>query len=571
MQADGKLVMGGGFSMLGGQPRSNLGRLHPNGSLDTTFNPGVNGAVWSVAVQADGKIVVGGSFTTLGGQLRSWIGRLNPNGSVDTTFNPEVSGGGSNFPGVFALAVQADGKIIVGGDFTTLGGQPRSNLGRFSSSTAALQDLQVNATGTTVTWRRSGSSPEVQRVTFEQSLDGVTWITLGTATRIAGGWQRGGLLIPTGVPVYVRARGFANAGRQNGSVSVYESVRRVFLSPAVILPSLRINDASKAEGNAGTTAFTFTVTLSSPRVSNVTVNYATVNGSATAGSDYTAVSGTVTFTPGQTSKTVTVNVLGNTTVEPNETFVVNLSGAVGATIADGQGVGTILNDDGPLLRISDVTATEGNVGSKNFVFTVTLSPAAVSNVTVNCVTANGTATTPSDYTAVNIPLTFTPGQTSKTCTVPVVGNTVVEPNETFFVNLSTVTGPATIFDGQGLGTILNDDGPLLSINNVTLTEGNVGNKNFNFTVTLSPAAAGNVTVTCVPTNGTAAAGSDYTAVNVPLTFTPGQISKTCTVPVVGDAVVEPNETFFVNLTNAVGATIVDPDFRGIGTILNDDL
>jgi hypothetical protein len=336
-----------------------------------------------------------------------------------------------------------------------------------------------------------------------------------------------------------------------------------------VFRTLAINDVTRAEGNSGVASFLFAVSLSTASTSPVMVNYATVNGTAAAGSDYTATSGTLTFNPGETRKAVTVFVTGDLTVEPNETFVVNLNGASGASIADGQGRGTILNDDGPTLRINDVTATEGNVGNKNFVFTVTLSQAATSNVTVNCVTANGTALAGSDYTAGTTALTFTPGQTSKTCTVPVIGNTVVEPNETFFVNLTTAVG-ATIFDGQGLSTILNDDGPLLSINNVLLTEGNVGNKNFVFTVTLSPAASSNVTVNCVTANGTALAGSDYTAVNIPLTFTPGQTSKTCTVPVIGSTVVEPNETFFVNLTSPVGATIVDPDLRGTGVILNDD-
>ncbi|MBL8107785.1 MAG: hypothetical protein JNJ72_19615, partial [Anaerolineales bacterium] len=110
-------------------------------------------------------------------------------------------------------------------------------------------------------------------------------------------------------------------------------------------PVLRITDRSQAEGNAGTTAFTFAVTLSPASTGPVTVKYATANGTAVAGSDYATASGTLTFAVGQTAKTVTVNVLGNTVVEPNETFFVNLSGATGATILDGQGQGTIVNDD----------------------------------------------------------------------------------------------------------------------------------------------------------------------------------------------------------------------------------
>jgi hypothetical protein len=202
---------------------------------------------------------------------------------------------------------------------------------------------------------------------------------------------------------------------------------------------------------------TFTVTLSPASASTVTVKYATANGTAAAGSDYTAVPATLlTFAPGQTSKTVMVNGLGDTMKEANETFVVNLSSASGGTIADSQGVGTILNDDGPLLRINDVSKAEGNTGATAFTFTVTLSPASTGPVTVKYATANGTATAGGDYTATSGTLTFTPGQTSKTVTVNVTGNTTVETNEAFAVNLSGAVG-ATLFDGQGVGTILNDD------------------------------------------------------------------------------------------------------------------
>lgn len=338
-----------------------------------------------------------------------------------------------------------------------------------------------------------------------------------------------------------------------------------------VIPVLRVTDVSKAEGSSGTTAFTFTVSLSPASASPVTVNYATANGTATAPGDYTAIAATVlTFSPGQTSKTVTVNVAGDKVVEPNETFFVNLSNATGgATIADAQGVGMIQNDDTTALAINNVSLSEGNSGTKSFVFTVTLTNPSASNVMVNYATANGTATAPSDYTTVpTTMLTFTPGQTSKTVTVNVVGDMTKEANEAFVVNLSSAVG-ATIVDAQGVGTILNDDGPVLRINDMSRAEGNVGNTTFTFTATLSPASASPVTVKYATANGSALAGSDYTAAPLtPLTFTAGQTSKTVTVNVTGNAVVEPNETFFVNLSGAVGATISDG--QGVGTILNDD-
>ena len=171
------------------------------------------------------------------------------------------------------------------------------------------------------------------------------------------------------------------------------------------------------EGNSGTTNAVFTVSLSATSPQTITVNYATANGTATAGSDYAAQAGNLTFTAGQTSKTITVPVTGDTTVEANETFVVNLSAPSKATLADAQGQGTITNDDVaplPTLSINDVTVTEGNAGTIAAQFTVTLSAASTSTVTVNYATANGTATAGTDYVAQTGTLSFTAGQTSKT-------------------------------------------------------------------------------------------------------------------------------------------------------------
>jgi Calx-beta domain len=222
--------------------------------------------------------------------------------------------------------------------------------------------------------------------------------------------------------------------------------------------SVSIGDVSVTEGNTGTTNAIFSVTLSAASGQTATVNYATADGSASAGSDYTAKSGTLTFAPGETSKTVTVAVIVDTANEANETFVVNLSSPSDATIADGQGEATILNDDPvPTIAIGDVSVSEGNFGTTSAMFVVTLSAASGRTVTVNYATADGTAKVVTrDYAAASGTLTFAPGQTSKTIIISVVADTKKEKNETFFVNLS---GPsnATISDGQGRGTIINDD------------------------------------------------------------------------------------------------------------------
>jgi large repetitive protein len=237
------------------------------------------------------------------------------------------------------------------------------------------------------------------------------------------------------------------------------------------LPNLTINDVTAAEGNAGTTNFVFTVSLSAPAgPGGVSFDIATANGTATAGSDYVAQSLTgQTIPTGSSTYTFTVLVNGDTLNEPNETFFVNVTNVVNAVVVDGQGVGTIVNDDPlPSLSIDDVSVIEGNAGTTPAVFTVTLSAASGQTVSVNYATADGTATQPSDYTSASGTLNFTPGQTTRTITVQVNGDTVPEANETFFVNLSGEVN-ATIADNQGVGTITNDDVP------VTVSPGSLPN------------------------------------------------------------------------------------------------
>jgi hypothetical protein len=222
-------------------------------------------------------------------------------------------------------------------------------------------------------------------------------------------------------------------------------------------PSVSISDFSAQEGNAGTTAFTFNVFLSNPTGQTVTVNYRTVDGTATAGSDYTAVAnGVLTFNPGETSKQIVINVIGDTAFEANETFFVNLTGATNATISDGVAIGIILNDDQSTgtIAISDARVTEGNSGTVTATFTVTVTGGVAASV--NYVTVGGTATAGTDYNSAAGTLVFAAGETTKTIQVTVNGDTLKEANETFFVIL-TDSGGAPIVDQLGAGIIVDDD------------------------------------------------------------------------------------------------------------------
>jgi hypothetical protein len=348
-----------------------------------------------------------------------------------------------------------------------------------------------------------------------------------------------------------------------------------------------VNDVTINEA-AGTA--TFTVSLSNPTDLTVTVGYGTSNGTATAGSDYTATSGTLTFAPGVTSQTVTVTITNDTPFELAETFNVNLTSVTNATISDNLGVGTIRDDgtgtggtdnDAPTLSVSNVSVAE-NVASGYAVFNVSLSKASPVTTTVDFAAIPGSATS-ADFNAAGMQVSTDGGTTWTTATsatfaanqtgnvsvrVPIVNDTLDEATETFTLLATTRTGAGYTLNpsASGTGTITDDDPtPTLTVNDLTVDEA-AGTATF--TVSLSTASGQTVTVGYNTSNGTATAGSDYTAVTGTLTFSPGVTTQTVTVAIADDALNEASETFNVNLVTPTNATIADA--QGVGTITNND-
>ncbi|MCE2814481.1 MAG: S8 family serine peptidase [Planctomycetaceae bacterium] len=223
----------------------------------------------------------------------------------------------------------------------------------------------------------------------------------------------------------------------------------------------------------------------------------------------------------------------------------------------------------PTISIASASAAESVNGVAGAIeFKVTLSAPLTQQITVNYGTSNGTAAAGLDYTSTSGTLTFAPGETVKPILVDLINDNLVEPNETFFVDLSGVSSSAVALGtSRATGTIVNDDSTQISINDVAALE-NAGT--FRFTVSLSRPSASTVTVRVATANGTARSGKsgDYNAISGTLSFAPGVVSQTVSVTVRNDTTVEPNETFFVNLSSASGATIADS--QGIGTILNED-
>lgn len=246
----------------------------------------------------------------------------------------------------------------------------------------------------------------------------------------------------------------------------------------------------------------------------------------------------------------------------------------GLAIDDFSITGTAAAPSNGSLAINDVSLTEGDSGATNYTFTVTRSGGSSGAVGATWALANGTSDN-ADFTA--FPQTgtvsFADGQTSATITITVAGDTSFEGNDTFFVNLTAPTGGATITDGQGQGTITNDDAaPVaqLAINDVTLAEGNSGTTNFTFTVTRSGDTSGTSSATWTVANGTTDAADFTGALTGTVSFAAGETSQTITVQVNGDTGVEANETFTVTLTNPSVNTVFTDD-SGTGTITNDDV
>lgn len=223
-------------------------------------------------------------------------------------------------------------------------------------------------------------------------------------------------------------------------------------------PLVSVGSLAVPEGDGGTGAAVFTVSLSEPSSSDVTVSFGTADGTATSGEDYSAKAGTLIFAPGTTSLPVKVPVLADKVDEGDETFSLVLSDANGATIGLGNGIGAIVDDDpatGRRLAVGDVAVAEGDSGARAAIFTINLSKPSTSTVKVSYATADGTANSGQDYSAKAGTLSFAPGATSLTVKVPVVGDTAVEGDETFTLTLSAPTG-ATVSDGAGVGTVLDD-------------------------------------------------------------------------------------------------------------------
>jgi hypothetical protein len=517
----------------GGEQRTDLGPI-PTGFHDYRIARTPQGGVDLIQFIVDGSIVAEHTVTPIVAPLHVY---LSHNGGIAPTLDVD--------------SVVLDAPHVLSGTFE-----------------GCALDAEQSVTWGTISWVSSEPTGTFVVVRTRTSPDGASWSAWSDPVGAAAG---NAITSPPGRYLQYRLE---LATGDSALTPIVEAVT-VTHSAAAPPPTLAIDDVTLAEGDGGATVASFTVTLSQPSSRTVTVDYATADGTATAGSDYIAATGTLSFAPGTVTQTVGVTITGDVLDEPDETFVVVLSNATGAALAVARGTGTIADDDNqPDLAINDIAVLEGSAGSVTAMFLVTLSAPSGRMVMVDYTTVDGTATAGLDYMPGSGTLTFTPGVTSLPVVVSLVSDSLYEATETFGVRLRSPVHAALAAD-LGVCAIEDDDpAPAVRISDAApVTEPDDGTKEASFLLSLSAAAGQTISVHYATQPGTATNNVDFEPIDVAtVTFSPGETTKIVTVQVRGDLMYEPGppETFFVNVGNAVPAGVPIADGRGVGSIVDND-
>jgi uncharacterized delta-60 repeat protein len=574
---DRRIVVGGSFTTINGISRAGIALLETNGVVSPIFDPGTgaDGTVFAVAVQPDGKILIGGDFTTVNGLARSRLARLQSDGSLDVTFDPGTGPSGT----VRAIALQADGKIIIGGSFTNVNGTDRGRLARLDSSGAVDSTFLSGIEGgngdvTAISLQFDGKLIVAGEFT---SFNGVTRNRL---TRL----YRNGKTDPTinfgdgpndivNATVIQQDRKIVLGGR----FTSYDGESRSFLA--------RIHGGSIA--GAGALQFStpyyevtenagqalITVRRRGGTTGDVMVDYQSAAGSAAAGSDYTDVAGTLAFLESETRMTFTVPILNDFVGEPSETISLALANATGGAAIDivPEATLTIINDDsGVGFSSAAYTVNEGVVGGA-VVITVTRTGATNGTSTVTYSTANGSATAPADYSARSGVLTFLPGVTVQSFSVAIVEDDLIEPSETFGITLSNLTGSGALNIASTTVTIVDND---FRAGNLTFSalSYSVAESGGSLTVNVirTNGSTGVLTVDYATVSGTAQAGNDYVAQSGTLIFAEGQTNQSINIVILDDAAVEGDESFTVQLSSPGPGTVVTGPTNVLVTIVDEE-
>jgi len=600
LQLNGGILIGGLFTNVNGVALNHIARLNSNGSVDASFQPGVgaNDAVFSIALQTDSRIVLGGEFTRCSGVTRSRITRLNPDGTVDPTIN--FGAGANDF--VAAIAVQEDAisgyptnvpdeKIIIGGGFTQYDSQPQAHLARiyggsiggsgaFEFSSANYQ-ADENSTNVVITIIRTGG-------TGGTNLNGSGDIFVPVAT--SDGTAKAGtnyvavtnnldfpegeviqtIIVPLIDDMVITSNLTVNLAVNPAPPAQFGDQPTAVLT--IINDDSEVNFSSatySAPKNAVNGAATINIIRQGSTQGTSTVNFSTASGgTAVAGTDYYPTNVTVTFNPGVSNVAVTVPVINNGVPEGNRTVTMQLAGPVG-TLLYGPSNATLTiidtaNAPGQLSfsALNYVVTEGGGGGYTNAIITVVRTNGSAGTVSVSFNTLDGSAVSGVKYIATNGVVSFGDGETAKTFAVQVLNTSTAEGPEYLSLLLSNPTGGATLTaPANATLTILNTNiGIAFSAATYTATEpSGFASGSVTLNVLRLNGTNGTTTVNYSTTNGTAMAGTNYTASSGTVTFTNGQSVQAITIPLLHDPRVTGDLTFKVGLTNpSAGAQLTSP-------------
>ena len=517
VQSDGKVLVGGLFNTILGFPRTRLARLNADGSIDVAYNPdtGAGSQIYALAVQADDRAIIGGSFSRVNSSSRTNLARLNLDGTVDFAY---VAGAGANST-VRSLSLDAAGRLSVGGDFTSINGVARNRVARMNATGAldATFDVGAGADGAVLSVVAESDGHVLAGGDFT-SMDG---LSVGGLARLNG--DHGVVQLAV------------------GSVAVLESVGAVTL------------DLVRLGGSSGVG----------------TLDFSTVNGTAQAGTDFTGTNGTLTFNPGVTNLSVTIAINPDKAVEPAEDFQFVISNAVSLILGVQTNTVITISDDDSSLEFS-AAATNVLEDAGNVVFTVTRTGNLDSTATVAFNTVNGTAIALQDYLPVSGTLTFGTNVATQTITVPILNDTVEEPNKSFSLVLGTPTGEASlgVFGTMLVNVIDNDSTFTLQLVSTNVLE-SVGS--VSLVVDRTGYLSNTVFLSFSAVNGTALAVTDFTVPGSALLFGPGAASRQITVTIVNDTFAEDDESFTVALGAVTGEGSLGGNTTTAITIQDDDV
>lgn len=543
LQSDGKVVIGGSFTTYNNVSRNGVARLNADGTLDTSFNPGIgaDGVVRAVALQSTGKIIIGGSFTSFNGSSRSFLARLNPDGSLDAAFDTSGLNGGD--ASVLGMAVEDDDDLVVVGNFARFGNVTRNRITR------------LKADGTT--------DPTINFGVGANDFINAVVLPANHRTILIGG----GFTEFDGVPKNYLARLHGGAIAGVGSVE--------YLAPVF----------SVVEGAANAT---ITVRRRGGTQNLITVTNLTSDVTAIAGTNYVGLTNALLFPSGETVQTFNLQIIDDSAINADRYVRLDLktNATDGATLGFQPFAFLIITNDDSLIEFAAATFdVSENTGVGAATITVVRSGGMTGAATVDFLsTTNGTSTSGLDFVPVSGTLQFAAGETIKTFSVPIFDDSLVEGNESVELVLTNFTGLGRLGQSSAILTILDNDAapgvltfsaanystnesfvPVDAVITVVRTNGSTG------LVTVNYATSDDGTVNAAKGGVAQGTGIDYQITSGRLSFADGETVKTFTVKIYPDTLVETNETLNITLSGPTGGAALGGQSTARLTIVNNNI